>query len=254
MRRFEMSYHPQMAKYRLPCGSRVGISMIAALGCDAVELHALCAVLIIIRLSLGGENEAVVVLIPLAGKSAVIFTADIVALLVAAYLGKLAEAVDLKDIAGDGAPVGDTVMLVVEIIGAVLGLRLDKAAGGYLSGSVIQRKAHFVAALGQLDDHPAEVFRNGRRMDGTHGRRASEPCYGRLLLYKIQGHVACTECRRIKTNAPPKRCVLPYHSCFLSLVKSTELMSAVSGTDRITPMLLDMPLTTSIARYDELSS
>ena len=31
-------------------------------------------------------------------------------------------------------------------------------------------------------------------------------------------------------------------------------MSAVSGTDRITPMLLDMPLTTSIARYDELSS
>lgn len=41
---------------------------------------------------------------------------------------------------------------------------------------------------------------------------------------------------------------------FLSLVKSTELMSAVSGTDRITPMLLDMPLTTSIARYDELSS
>ena len=31
-------------------------------GCDAVELHTLCAVLIIIRLSLGGENEAVVVL------------------------------------------------------------------------------------------------------------------------------------------------------------------------------------------------
>ena len=58
--------------------------MIAALGCDAVELHALCAVLIIIRLSLGGENEAVVVLIPLAGKGAVIAVADIVALLVAA--------------------------------------------------------------------------------------------------------------------------------------------------------------------------
>lgn len=57
-------------------------------GCDAVQLHALCAVLIIIRLSLGGENEAVVVLIPLAGKGAVIFTADIVALLVAA-LGQL---------------------------------------------------------------------------------------------------------------------------------------------------------------------
>ena len=32
LRRFEMSYHPQMAKYRLPCGSRVGISMIAASG------------------------------------------------------------------------------------------------------------------------------------------------------------------------------------------------------------------------------
>ena len=106
-------------------------------GCDAVQLHALCAVLIIIRLSLGGENEAVVVLIPLAGKGAVIAVADIVALLVAAYLGKLAEAVDLKDIAGDGAPVGDTIMLVVEIIGAVLGLGLDKAAGGYLSGSCL---------------------------------------------------------------------------------------------------------------------
>ena len=44
-------------------------------GCDAVQLHALCAVLIIIRLSLGGENEAVVVLIPLAGKGAVIAVA-----------------------------------------------------------------------------------------------------------------------------------------------------------------------------------
>ena len=53
--------------------------MIAALGCDAVELHALCAVLIIIRLSLGGENEAVVVLIPLAGKGAVIAVAPLVA-------------------------------------------------------------------------------------------------------------------------------------------------------------------------------
>ena len=47
--------------------------MIAALGCDAVELHALCAVLIIIRLSLGGENEAVVVLAQICIEACAVF-------------------------------------------------------------------------------------------------------------------------------------------------------------------------------------
>ena len=42
-------------------------------GCDAVELHALCAVLIIIRLSLGGENEAVVVLAEIRIKACAVF-------------------------------------------------------------------------------------------------------------------------------------------------------------------------------------
>ena len=37
-------------------------------------------------------------------------------------------------------------------------------------------------------------------------------------------------------------------------VRITELISAVSGTDRITPMLLEILLTTSMVRYAELMS